>query len=845
MSMARRFVLSVVSSLVIWLAFSWPLVLHIQQAIPSSSRNIEKGQMRDMIPGDHLQLLYHFWLAGDMLAGKTPPFYNLYEFNTGDDEARYYPSAYFFPFSFVYAGIASIGGRALGWNLTGWLSLWLTLHVTWVLMRRFVDNDWVAGAGALVSLVFPFRWVMLLGGSPAGFGMVWIPVVLLGLALAITERSVWGGCLAGVGLLLACWGDVQSFFFLVLFTPIWCLWLALVDYTFHWNRNVLTSLSFRLLPVPLFVGLAMWYRSYFSSHMPNNLLENGRSLSEVHGFSPDWGGLFTWNFSGIHNHIYIGYVLVLVVVLGLFATASRSRKNGLRIRNRFWAYLVLVVVVGGCVVLALGVNGPWDGAFLKLMRRVIPPYMMVRQPARIFVLLPSVLALLSSLGLSCLLAGRSKSFRAVALIVFAVLLVSDMKIQVRATLCGLDHQQGAYEAVAKAAETQGVRPHVLVVPIWPGDSDLSAVYQYDASLYRIRMVNGYSPVITRDYVDHVFRALDSVNQGWLSKHQIDLLTRMGVGYVVVHEDAFPEKVSPFPIGFTLDRLRANPYLDFLAQDGPVWAFRILDTPKSSQPAKRIEKTLFPTRRYEAEHLVGRGLVTNRSDSASGGAFITLGHSEDMAVSQALRITEAPGLRWMVRARGNGLLRVGSDTNQAGVTTQLLAVSTTEWTWHDLDLSDFAGYGPTDVRFDWQNGTVDLDFLHLTGGPWRDLVVGEVLTLPANWFFHAGHSTRESTGVLFRRERDDDSTIFYGLHLPLVPGEYLIELDFESMAGRDSWLGVLYAGNRSDDKEHVDVLSGRSAVVTFVQRDNFPVRVEFKYGREADVEVKQVTITRLK
>ena len=161
MTPRRTIFYTLLLSTLIWLAFSWPLAMHLTDAIPSSSRNIEKGQMRDMIPGDHLQLLYHFWLVGDMLSGETPPLYNLYEFNTGDDAARYYPSTYFFPFSLVYAGIAAVGGRALGWNLTGWLSLWLTLLVTWVLVRQFVRDDWIAGCGALVSILVPFRWVIV------------------------------------------------------------------------------------------------------------------------------------------------------------------------------------------------------------------------------------------------------------------------------------------------------------------------------------------------------------------------------------------------------------------------------------------------------------------------------------------------------------------------------------------------------------------------------------------------------------------------------------------------------------------------------------------------------------
>ncbi len=54
MNWIRKTGLALLISLVVWILFSWPLALHLQTAIPSSSRNIEVGQTRAMIPGDHI-----------------------------------------------------------------------------------------------------------------------------------------------------------------------------------------------------------------------------------------------------------------------------------------------------------------------------------------------------------------------------------------------------------------------------------------------------------------------------------------------------------------------------------------------------------------------------------------------------------------------------------------------------------------------------------------------------------------------------------------------------------------------------------------------------------------------
>ena len=89
------------------------------------------------------------------------------------------------------------------------------------------------------------------------------------------------------------------------------------------------------------------------------------------------------------------------------------------------------------------------------------------------------------------------------------------------------------------------------------------------------MVDGYNPFIGKDYFENVFRRFESVNQGVISDEQLAKLNEMGVHWVLFHENLFPEKVSPFPAAATLKNLLTHPRLQLLAQDGPVWAFRIL------------------------------------------------------------------------------------------------------------------------------------------------------------------------------------------------------------------------------------------------------------------------------
>ena len=84
-------------------------------------------------------------------------------------------------------------------------------------------NRWLLPAlAALIAITLPYRWSNLLGGSPMGFAMVWAPLLLLGLDLAVRDGRFAGGLLAGLAILFSSWTDTHMFFFGALMTPGWC-----------------------------------------------------------------------------------------------------------------------------------------------------------------------------------------------------------------------------------------------------------------------------------------------------------------------------------------------------------------------------------------------------------------------------------------------------------------------------------------------------------------------------------------------------------------------------------------------------------------------------------------------
>ena len=290
----------------------------------------------------------------------------------------------------------------------------------------------IAAAAAVAALAacVPYRWVTLSGGSPTGFGMGLVPGVALGVDLAVRDRSVRGGLLAGA-LVLCCYAaDLHCFLFSVLALPLWGL-VALLrspDNPFARRRRFL-RLCAALSPIALggaaTAALGMLARSAYEK----TDVSGGRTLSEIERLSPDWHAFFDPTyFSHRPEQFHMGRVLPLlltvagVVLLAAFLAAAigliRRRKDapfrtpailfhpaffrrtdrsdapGPWRRSAFlrtaFAGLLLAAAILFAFLLALGTHGPCDALPLRLVRKLVPPFRMVRQPIKVFCLLPAL-----------------------------------------------------------------------------------------------------------------------------------------------------------------------------------------------------------------------------------------------------------------------------------------------------------------------------------------------------------------------------------------------------------------------------------------------------------------------
>ena len=844
MTVGRRFGLAVAISLVVWAFFSWPLPKHVLTGIPSSDRNVEKYNMRTMISGDHLQLLYHFWLAGDMVRGETPFLHNPYEFNAGDDAARYKPDPYYVPFSLVYAAGAWLGGRAFGWNFAGFISLMLTFFLTWQLVRRYVDREWVAVLGALIGVTMPYRWITLLTGSPTGFAMALVPALLLGLDVAVRDSRPRGGLLAGVAVFLAYCSDLHVFFFLVLAIPLWCV-MAFVAGPVPGGGSESRygkMLCGAFVTVAFVVGALALNR--FLTDFSGTDLEHGRVLREVARFSPVRRGLFSWANMGVSNHVFFGSAVLFLLLSGaivLLVCFFRGR--------RMWGRAVPVMVLLGCticvvVALALGVNGPRSGVLLSVCRKIVPRYSMIRQPVKIYCLMPSLLAVAGGIALSAWCAVfRRRVVGGACCVLLVVAVCTEFRRQISPTICVLLPEQEAYRAVADDAIETGEDARVLVLPLWPGDSHYTSLYQYYASLYRIRMVNGYSPVIDNDYYRNVFLRFESANQGALDDSQIEELREKGIHYLLFHEGPFPEKVSPFPSSVTLKRLLNHPRLKFLEKDGLAWAFRVLQEPEDRPDAVPRWRALCPARRWEAERACGKDEEPVSDELAGGGYYVSLeGHTVGL---KTRRIAHTDGLRWMMRVRGRGVIRCSVSLGDRQFPEQVVMIRSRGWTWRSVPIPSSAGdFFTASLDVSKGMGDIDLDLIILAAGDWLDIPVGGDVRIPAPCFFHAGYTDRSDSSVVLLKDREADRTVLYGPNVPLKKGMYVVRMFFESDAPAGTVLGSIHSAE-GERTEGVQVVAGEACFYPLLQRENLPISLQLVFSRLADMKVLGFTISRLK
>ncbi|MHB8834108.1 MAG: hypothetical protein ACYC9Y_00105 [Candidatus Methylomirabilia bacterium] len=759
--------------LLLGIAFTWPLTRHFTTDVLYTHQAQPGYERVPIAQGDHLQLLYFFWLFGDSVREGRVPLTDHYEFRDGS------PAAFFFQPSLLplLTFLLSPLGLIASYNLLTLLSFVGAGLATHLLLRLEIEDRWAAFAGALVVALFPYRVAQLAGHAfgflsfliplylyfferslratrPAGwvvaagatfffagameFHIIYYLTLLLGVYLPfrfVSPLSGWfqvrepalavradraapvlallGGAGAGSAAYFAAdsvhhFGNAAGW----VVTPAVCSILALLA----WSG--LSRAAARYLPPPgaglrrvfalPFAPLALLLLTPFGARLgipylgraaatvalvgaaalclplvrllaqarllpqarglfmsrarcfllhggfvcatlgylvvvrklifKDSIAGSGRRFSDVTAYSPHPIDLVSVVNTGAERMAYVGVVAAALALVGL-AVVLRVADPGRRARLAFFAGLG----VGG-LVLAVGPNLDLFPVY-HLFFRIVPMFNFPRVSGRILAVGVVGLAMLAALGLAAL-RQRAGRLAAVLTAVVLVLLVADY-LPARAP--GLTTLPLAHPVYDRLARERAPGETILELPVWPGDSAWTSDYLWYVTRYRNLLINGYSPATPRNYVERVFTPLYPLDFGEMRRPQYDLLRRLGIRFIVFHEEVYPSKISDFPFRVAVENLRASKYLETVTGAPPLWLFRLKSEPPAGEEFVAGVGSPVGSLR-EAEHWnAGRGIRVE-DPLASGGAAILFPAGAAGRLGRPVPARDYPSGNYRVQAR---------------------------------------------------------------------------------------------------------------------------------------------------------------------------------------------------
>ncbi len=410
----------------------------------------------------------------------------------------------------------------------------------------------------------------------------------------------------------------------------------------RWGVNVpWRSLAAASVPFLVLAGITLAWGIYLrSQNIEQSLAAGGRPLAQVAAYSPVPSDILHRHHAEAERFIYPGATVIVLAGWGVWAY-RRDRAT----------VPFMALVAAAAVVLSFGPNLEPHLPFYRWLYDYVPIFHYPRVAGRMIHVAAVAMAVLTAYAVRDLAARVPRRTRGVAVLA-SLLILADFAPAKARGIALVPGPSGIYETVQKGlGEKDGT---VLALPIWPGDTAWSSLYQFEVTRYRFRMLNGYDPGVSRRYIRDVFAPLYPMDFGELRAEQMNALRRFGVRYVVFHEEGYPRKVSPFPPEAALARLRRSPALRLVREEGAVTLFEVIpggaisyvsavETPVGVIfPAARLPRDVG---RVEPDSAAAGGeSIVSPADGKAGflqfGPYVTLPSGEYRVVFRLRRATGA-------------------------------------------------------------------------------------------------------------------------------------------------------------------------------------------------------------
>jgi hypothetical protein len=325
-----------------------------------------------------------------------------------------------------------------------------------------------------------------------------------------------------------------------------------------------------ILPLIFSMGAVVaWIASTKVNKIASTIAGGGRTLGDVGLFSASLSDLTTST-----SAVYIGIVpavLAAGLLLVMLCSALWGRQREKFATEQEFLRLFYSTVGFCCLLLALGLALGKSSLYI-LFYHYFPFFNYPRVSDRIITMVLFSLAIVAGFVVDSL-QKKCKNKISLAAVTLLVLVAAgcqlkDYNVFKPMAINILDKGQDIYTYV-KENIGDGL---LLEIPLWPGDSHQSSLYQHYIMLDKVKRVNGCSPLVLTEYIKTTFEPLNSINQGRLGQEQYELLQQLRVKFITVHDnrDVFLKKVSPFEPLTTARRLKNSPYLEFVAIDNTMY-----------------------------------------------------------------------------------------------------------------------------------------------------------------------------------------------------------------------------------------------------------------------------------
>jgi hypothetical protein len=312
------------------------------------------------------------------------------------------------------------------------------------------------------------------------------------------------------------------------------------------------------------VYIVVWIPSTKVNTLSSTIAASGRTLHDVSLYSAHLSDAFVST-----SNVYIGVVTAGFLVFFFVALFRHLLTDGKSLKSGRDSDLMIVFfgfIAFCCYILSFGLAFGKSSLYL-LLYYYLPFFNYPRVSDRIIVMALFAMAIIVGYIVQRLQQRSSRPiFAGICLLALglAVLQLKDFNVFKPLGVTVLDKGQDIYSHVKNNRE-DGL---LLEIPLWPGDSHQSSLYQHYAMLDRVPRVNGYSPLVRTDYIEKIFKQLGTLNQGELDRRQYELLRELNVEFITVHnnKDIFLPKVSPFGALTTIRRLYNSPYLEYVDID---------------------------------------------------------------------------------------------------------------------------------------------------------------------------------------------------------------------------------------------------------------------------------------